>query len=511
MYGSDPRFTRREILEVGAAFGALAVAGRARAAVPAGGLPGAEYAQHDAVALAELVRSGQASAAELLEAAIARTEAVDGVLHAVVLRHFDRAREAIRRGLPQGPLRGVPFLLKDLNVGLEGTVTTNGSRFFADAVAERDSVLVARYEAAGLVIFGKTASPEFGATATTESRLWGDTHNPWRRGTSAGGSSGGAAAAVAAGILPVAHASDGGGSIRIPAANCGLFGLKPSRGRVPAGPHAFDPWAGLSIAHVISRSVRDSALLLDVGQGAVLGDPYLAPPRRDPYLDEVGADPGRLRVGLQTRSFMLEEIHPDCLEAARRGAKLCESLGHGVEEIGPPPLPAAELFAAMTIVMGASLVNRVQAREKVLGRPVGADDLEPRNWESYRRALTFTAGQHEAARQDVYELGRRVVEHQDAFDVVITPTLAIPPPPLGVLSLSGDYETYARAGQQSSAFTIQYNFSGQPAMSVPLHWNGEGLPIGTMFAGRPGREDTLLRLAAQLEAAAPWRDRRPTI
>jgi Asp-tRNA(Asn)/Glu-tRNA(Gln) amidotransferase A subunit family amidase len=505
----DPRLSRRELLQAGAVLSSLAVAGPSFGARVA--LPRDEYARHDAVALADLVRSKQVSPSQLLEAAIARTEAVNGALNAVVLPHFDLARKAVRAGLPTGPLQGVPFLLKDLAIDLTGTITTQGSRFFADSVADHDSILVERYRAAGLVIFGKTASPEFGATATTESKQWGDTHNPWKRGYSSGGSSGGAAAAVAAGILPVAHASDGGGSIRIPAANCGLFGLKPSRGRVPDGPHSFDAWTGLSIDHVISRSVRDSAALLDATQGARLGDPYLAPPRQRPYREEIGADPATLRIGLQTGSFMLEEIHPDCLAAARKAAELCASLGHTVEEIAPPPLPARELFAAMTVVMGASSVNFIQARERALGRKATADDLEIRNWESYQQALTYTAAQHEAARQDVYEFGRTVVTHQNGVDVVLSPTMAIPPPKHGVASLSTDYETYARVGQQCSAFTIQYNFSGQPAMSVPLHWNAAGLPIGTMFAGRPGREDTLFRLAAQLEAAAPWADKRPPI
>ncbi len=507
----EPSWTRREVLRAGAVLGTLAATGPAFGAKRSGDLDFDEYVGHDAVSLADLVRRKEVSPAELLETAIARLEAVNPKLNAVVLRHFEYAREAIRRGLPDGALRGVPFLLKDLAIDLDGTITTQGSRFFADSVADHNSELVERYRGAGLVIFGKTASPEFGATATTESKQWGDTHNPWKLGYSSGGSSGGAAAAVAAGILPVAHASDGGGSIRIPAANCGLFGLKPSRGRVPDGPHSFDSWAGMSIDHVISRSVRDCAALLDATQGPTFGDPYVTPPRLRPYLEEVAAAPGPLRIGLQTGSFMLEEIHPDCLAAAKRAAELCQGLGHTIEPIAPPPLSAREVFGVMSIVMGASTVNKVQGRERVLGRKVTADDLELRNWESYQRALSFSAAQHEAARQDVYGFARVIVEHQNAFDVVLSPTLAIPPPRHGVMSLSADYESYARAGQQAAAFTMQYNFSGQPAMSVPLHWNELGLPIGTMFAGRPGREDTLFRLAAQLENAAPWFDHRPSI
>ena len=501
--------TRREFLNAGVALAGISIARPVSAMTKLGALSPDDFMAHDAVELAGLVRAKQVRASELLEAAIARTEAVNPALNAVVLRHDALAREAVRAGLPDGPLQGVPFLLKDLAIDLSGTITTHGSRFFADSAATRDSELVKRYRNAGLVIFGKTASPEFGATATTESKLWGDTHNPWKRGYSSGGSSGGAAAAVAAGILPVAHASDGGGSIRIPAANCGLFGLKPTRGRVPDGPHSFDGWAGLSIDHVISRSVRDSAAVLDATQGTTLGDPYVSPPRTRPYIGEVSTPPHMLRIGLQTTSFMLKEIHPDCIEAARNAAKLCESLGYAVEEISAPPLPPAELFAAMTIVMGASSVNRIQAREKQLGREVTPEDLELRNWESYQKALSFTAAQHEAARQDVYDFGRAVVVHQHPYDVVLSPTLAIPPPRHGLMSLSSDYDDYARTGQQASAFTIQYNFSGQPAMSVPLFWNDEGLPIGTMFAARPGREDVLFQLAGVLEQARPWKQRRP--
>jgi Asp-tRNA(Asn)/Glu-tRNA(Gln) amidotransferase A subunit family amidase len=257
--------------------------------------------------------------------------------------------------------------------------------------------------------------------------------------------------------------------------------------------------------------VRDSALLLDATQGAVLGDPYVARPRQRPYVEEVGADPGRLRIGLQLASPIAPSVHADCVAATRHAATLCEAQGHAVEEVAPPPVDAAELYGAMGVVTGASLVNKVQAREKQLGRAVREDELEPRNWEAYGRALGFSAAQHEAARQDVYELGRRIVAHQRDYDLVLSPTVAIPPPPLGVMSLSAPYEGYARAGVATSAFTLQYNFSGQPAMNVPLFWNDAGLPIGAMFAAAPGREDLLFRVAAQLEAAAPWAGRRPAL
>ncbi|MBW2275086.1 MAG: amidase [Deltaproteobacteria bacterium] len=506
------RITRRTFLEAGAIAAASLASGRwALAEAERRALPYSDYARHDAIGLAQLVARGEVQPSELLEAAIARSEAVNPKINAVVLEHFARGRAALREGLPQGPFRGVPFMLKDLGAGLAGTITTNGSRFFADAVASRTSTLVERYEAAGLVIFGKTASPEFGATSTTESKLWGKTRNPWNLELSAGGSSGGAAAAIAAGIVPAAHASDGGGSIRIPAANCGLFGIKPTRGRTPQGPYVFDAWGGLSIAHVISRSVRDSAALLDATQGGELGDPWMAPARVRPYLDEVAAPPGRLRIGVQRRSFMPVETHAECLAAVDAAAKLCESLGHHVEEIEPPPLPPDRFFEPMVVMKGTALVMSVGARQQVLGRVVTQADLETRNWSDYQDALSFTAPQYEIARQTAYAFGRIVVQHQKRFDAVLSPTLAVPPPKLGILSLSNMGDDFAPAAVATSAFTAMYNISGQPAMSVPLHWSEAGIPIGTMFAGPPGGEAQLFRLAAQLEAARPWHDRRPAI
>lgn len=512
MDSSESRITRRAFLEAGAITAAAVVTGRGALGEPERrALRYEDYRRYDAIGLAQLVARGEVQASELLEAAIARTDKVNPAINAVVIDHFERARAAVRDGLSQGPFRGVPFMLKDLGVALEGTVTTNGSRFFADAVAGWTSTLVERYQAAGLAIFGKTASPEFGATSTTESKLWGDTRNPWNLELSAGGSSGGAAAAIAAGILPVAHASDGGGSIRIPAANCGLFGFKPTRGRTPQGPYLFDAWGGLSIAHAISRSVRDSAALLDATQGPELGDPWVAPPRTRPYLDEVGAPPGPLRIGVQRRSFLPVETHRDCLQAVEDAAKLCESLGHRIEEIEPPPLPPGRFFEPLVLLKGTALVMSVGARQRELGRAVSERDLETRNWIDYQQALGFTAPQYETARQGAYAFGRVVVRHQNGFDAVLSPTLAVPPPKLGVLSLSNMGDDFVPVAMATSAFTAMYNLSGQPAMSVPLHWSEAGLPIGTMFAGPPGAEASLFRLAAQLEAERPWRDRRPAL
>lgn len=472
----------------------------------------ADFLGIDGLDLAAMVRRGEVSPAELLEWSIERCEALNPALNAVVIEHFDRARALVAKGdLPDGPFRGVPFLLKDLGLKLEGTITSEGSRFFDTAVAKKSSTLVERYEAAGLVIFGKTASPEFGSSSSTESVRWGDTHNPWQLEYSSGGSSGGSAVAVAAGIVPAAHASDGGGSIRIPASCCGLFGLKPTRGLTPVGPDFFDTNGGLSVNHVVSRTVRDSAALLDATAGPADYDPYLAPAKERPYLDEMNRAPGRLRIGIQAKATLGVDTHPDCLEALDRTAKLCESLGHDLEEIEPPPLPGADLWYTFNVMRGTTIAMKVQARERELGRKVTPDDLEPQNFSQYEAALGYTSVDHETQRQAVYRWARGVAAHHARFDAVLSPTLAGPPPKLGVLDPRTPDEAFANAAMSMAGFTIAFNLSGQPAMSVPLHWNAEGLPIGSMFVGRLGGEGTLLRLASQLEQAMPWRDRWPSV
>ncbi|MBJ20667.1 MAG: amidase [bacterium] len=477
------------------------------------GVPGdGDFLGVDATDLATLIRRGDVTPSELLEWSILRAEAVNPKLNALVIEHFDHARDRAAKGrLPKGPFRGVPFLLKDLGITLEGTVTSHGSRFFKGAVATGTSTLVERYEAAGLVIFGKTASPEFGSSSSTESLAWGETHNPWQTEYSSGGSSGGSAALVAAGVVPIAHASDGGGSIRIPASCCGLFGLKPTRGLTPTGPNFFDKNAGLSINHAVSRTVRDSAALLDATAGPAPFDPYLAPAPERAYLDEVGRDPGSLLIGIQRRATLPTETHPDCLRALDETAHLCESLGHRLEEIEPPPLPGAELWYTFGVMRGTSIAMLVQARERELGRKATPDDLEPQNWSEYQRALGYSAIDHETQRQLVYRWARDVVAHQSRFAAVLSPTLAGPPPKLGVLDPAHPDETFANAAMSMTGFTMAYNLSGQPAMSVPLDVNEGGLPIGSMFAGRLGGEGVLLRLAAQLEEAKPWRARWPAL
>lgn len=467
-----------------------------------------EYEQWDAVTMAHMVRRREVSARELLEAAIERAERVNPVLNPICLKHYDLARETVQAPSMTGPLVGVPYLLKDLGIGLKGTITSNGCAFFKDAVADTDSTLTTRYRQAGLVIFGKTTSPEFGQTATTESKLWGLTRNPWNPAYSAGGSSGGAAVAVASGIVPIAHASDGGGSIRIPAAHCGLFGLKTSRGRIPVGPKSIESWMGLSVQHAVTRSVRDSALLLQISQGNEAGSRAAPPPMNGHLLEAIRRPPKALRVALIDTNPFGAALHPECLVAARKAAKLCESLGHHVE-VAQPVLPMADMFAGMGVMTGTGMLYAVRAREKQLGREVREDEMEPLNWRSLQQAKTYSAEQLYRARAAFDEAGRLIDLFLGQYDVILSSTTAWLPPKLGEVSLDHSYEDFAREAMKASPFTAMFNMSGHPAMSVPLHWTPEALPIGVQFAGRFGDELTLLRLATQLEAAAPWQHRRP--
>lgn len=470
------------------------------------------YDSHDALGLAELVAKGDVTPGELLDEAIARAERLNPKINAVVHRCDDLARRAIASGLPGGPFRGVPFLLKDLYTEMEGTELCNGSALWAEYRSDHDTNLVARYKAAGLVIFGRTTSPEFGLTATTESRVHGDTRNPWDLSRSSGGSSGGASAAVAAGILPMANASDGGGSIRIPAAACGLFGIKPTRGRTPMGPDAGEGWAGMSTVHVVSRSVRDSAALLDATAGPDQGAPYYAEPPRRAYREEVGADPGRLRIALQRRAFNGAEVDPACIAAVEDAAKLCQDLGHEVED-APVTADFDRLGAASFTIIKANIFSSARTRAVALGRDLREDDLEPITWATADQGSAVLAADYVEAVKTVHAVGRQVAVFMERYDIILSPTMATPPMELGRISLSrGDAEGYARDIGRAVGFTSLFNASGNPAMSVPLYWDGAtGLPIGIQFAGRYGDEATLFRLGGQLEEARPWKDRRPGI
>ena len=470
-----------------------------------------EYDRHDALGLAALVREKQVTAGELLEVAIARVEERNPSRNAVVTKLYDEAWVTIADGLPDGPFAGVPFLLKDLGVGYKGAVTTSGSRFFADARADHDSELVRRYKASGLVIFGKTNTPEFGLATSTEPRLFGPARNPWKPDHSAGGSSGGAAVAVATSMVPAAHASDGGGSIRIPASACGLFGMKPTRARVPAGPDKGESWNGAGVNHAITRSVRDSAALLDAAAGPETGDPYCAPPPLRPYLEEVGIDPGRLRVAVTTTAWNGQPVGAECRAAVEASAKLCENLGHHIAEASPA-FDAARLIAANRVIISGQVRAALDARGKSLGRQAGPGDVEEITWRMATLGKAASAADYAAAIDVLHATGRAIGSFFRDYDVLLTPTMCDPPYPLGVLDMmTDDVARFNQAILATIAFTSPFNAAGNPAMSMPLHWSADGLPVGVQFASRFGDEATLFRLAAQIEVAQPWAGRRPAL
>ena len=465
-------------------------------------------AEPDALALAEMVRRRTVSPLELLEAAIRRAEVQNARYNFLSQRHYDYGRAAIERGLPEGPFTGVPFLEKDLNTFIAGELTEQGSRYYAGNRATVTSELVKRHERAGLVIFGKTTVPEFGLSATTESILKGQTRNPWNPEYSSGGSSGGASAAVSSGVIPIAHATDGGGSIRVPASCCGLFGLKPSRGRVPMGPPRSEGWGGMSTHHAISVSVRDSAALLDATHGIEPGSRYGAPTPRYSYLSEVTRAPGRLRIALATTSPTGSPVDPECADAARQAARLCESLGHHVEEAFPSLDYAALARAAFTII-STSIATDLQARGTLTGVPPSLDVLEPMTFAFYQMGLRTSGRDVVAATNDLLAAALAMSQFMDRYDLLLSPTLATPPVRLGVLALAQtDMATFSRAISTYGPFTALENQTGQPSMSVPMAMSRNGLPIGVMFTARYGEEGTLFRVAGQLERAAPWAGRR---
>ncbi|MBM4439047.1 MAG: amidase [Candidatus Rokubacteria bacterium] len=470
-----------------------------------------DYEKYDGLGLAELVRRKEVTATEVLDAAIARADARNPVINAINTRMYEQARAAIQAGLPSGPFTGVPYVLKDLGALYTGAPTNSGSSFWDGFVADHDSEITARYKRAGLVIFGKSNTPELGLCPSTEPRRFGATKNPWKLSHTAGGSSGGAAAAVAAGILPLAHATDGGGSIRIPASACGLFGMKPTRARNPMGPDVGEGWGGASIGHAVTWSVRDSAALLDATSGPDVGDPYWAPPPAGPFLAEVGRDPGRLRIALTTTSFNGAPVAPVCAEAAQAAAKLCAALGHSVEE-ARPEIDADALGAAVRIVIAANVRATLEARAAVAGRPLTAADVERNTWAFASVGTSTLAWEYAKSINVIHATGRRVARFFAGYDVLLSPTMCQPPQPLGVMYADyTDEGAYVRAVLGCIGFTSLFNSAGNPAMSVPLAMSRDGLPIGVQFAGRFGDEATLFRLGAQLEAAQPWAGRRPAV
>jgi amidase len=468
-----------------------------------------DYGSYDAVGLADLVRKKEVSPKELLDEAIARTAKIDPAINAVVVKHYDYAERQIAKGLPDGPFTGVPFLLKDLDL-LEDTRTTFGASIYKDDVADHTGTLAQRFLNAGVTIFGKSASPEFGLMPTTEPRLHGPTRNPWNLAHSSGGSSGGAAAAVAARILPMAHASDGGGSIRIPASACGVFGLKPTRARNPLGPDRGEGWAGFSVGHVLSISVRDSAVMLDAISGAELSSPYHAPPPERPFADEVKRDPGRLRIAFTDKSPYGEAIHPEVAAAVRDVAALLDKLGHNVEERAPrlPVDPAA----VMSTIVAANTALNVRFAEQRFGRAMTENDFEILTLAMAHNGQKASATDYVAAQLDAFKISRRLAEFLSTCDVFLSPTLCTPPLRIGELNtMARDLSQIAPTLRRYMPGTSMFNMSGQPAMSVPLAWNSAGLPLGMMFAASFGDEATLLRLAAQLEQVRPWKDKLPPI
>lgn len=489
-----------------------------------------EYANCDGVGLAALVRQGEVTPLALVEEAIRRIEALNPQLNAVVHKMYDQARTMAATTLPDRPFQGVPFLLKDLVAEYGGEPMRRGSRFFRDYVSPHDTEIVKRYKAAGLLCLGKTSTPEFGLTPVTEPLAFGPTCNPWDLTRTAGGSSGGSAAAVAARLVPLASGGDGGGSIRIPASCCGLFGLKPSRGRTPTGPTATELWQGFAIEHGLTRSVRDSAALLDAIAGPDVGAPYIAPPPNRPFLAEVGAPPGRLRIAFTTKPFLGSDVHQDCVQGLHATVKLLTDLGHEVVEAAPPieGLPFAKAFLMLVC---ADTAATIQDSEALVGRKATYKEFEAATWALYLLGQQISAAELVQAKWYLQRAGRLISRFFVDYDLLVTPTLAAPPVVTGSLQpkgaeavamntlgrLNAGFVLRAAKALELSAATVfafapytqPFNVTGQPAMSVPLHWTAAGLPIGMHFVGRYGEEATLFRLAAQLEAARPWQHRLP--
>ncbi|KPJ61240.1 MAG: amidase [Latescibacteria bacterium DG_63] len=470
-----------------------------------------DFAFLDATAQAELVRRKEVRPLELVEAAIERIERLNSSLNAVVTTMYDEARAAVAWKLPEGPFSGVPFLLKDLSAYYAGVRVTSGSALRRDFVPDHDSELVIRLKRGGLVVLGKSNTPEFGIVPTTEPLLFGPCRNPWNTERTAGGSSGGSSVAVASGMVPAAHANDGGGSIRVPASCCGVFGLKPTRARNPLGPDRGDALSGLVVEHAVTRSVRDSAALLDVTSGPDIGDPYWAPPREKPFVQEVGAETGRLRIAFTYEAPTGVDVHEDCSSAVKDAATLCAQLGHEVEE-GKPKLDGEAMFEAFSVLWATGCASTLDGIAKATGEKPSPDNVEPLTWALYETGRALSASDYLLAIQSLQRMARNFASFFVDYDVWLTPTLAEPPVPLGTFDYvpENPMQVFDRA-MAFVPFTPVCNVTGQPAMSVPLFWNSEGLPVGTHFVGRFGDEATLLRLAAQLEEARPWAGRRPPV
>lgn len=491
-----------------------------------------EYDHYDGLGLAELIRNKDVSAEEVCEEAIHRIEALNPKLNAVITPMFDLGRVAVKREKAEGPFGGTPFLLKDLLAAYAGVPLTYGSKALKNNLPQYDSELVRRFKQSGLIVLGKTNTPEFGLLAYTEPELFGATRNPWHPDHTPGGSSGGSAAAVASGMVPLASGGDGGGSIRIPASCCGLFGLKPTRGRTPTGPDFGELWQGAAVEHVISRSVRDSAAMLDATCGPDLGAPYLIAPPVRPYLEELDREPGKLRIAFNTKSPLGTPVHPEYIQATEETAGLLEKLGHHVEE-ARPDIDGLALAKSFLVLYFGEVGADIEDLRLVLGRKARPSDVETVTWTLGMLGRATSAVSFVQSKRLWGTFSRAMGRFHQNYDLYLTPTLAAPPVRIGelkpkpiersalkivnalglgrILKISGMTDKLAVDSLAKTPFTQLANFTGQPAMSVPLHWTSDGLPCGLHFMAPFGDEATLFRLAAQLEKTKPWFNRRPPI
>lgn len=487
-----------------------------------------EYESFDGLGLANLIKRGIISAEEVLAAAIERIEQYNPELNAVIHKMYERARAAVKTEIPQGIFQGVPFLIKDLFADFQGEPMRMGSRFTANWISTHDSELVKRFKKAGLITLGKTNTPEFGLSPLTEPELFGPTRNPWNLSRSSGGSSGGSAAAVAARMVPLAHAGDGGGSIRIPASYCGVFGLKPTRGRTPAGPDLMRVWQGVAVDNGISRSVRDSAALLDVLSGPELGSPISLPLPEKSFLSSLEDPCPKLRIAMVDHPFFPAKVNHEYLSALKKAAQLCEDLDHIVEPARIHFDRDEIAFAYLIFIVGEAAAD-IETMSKLMGRKPKPKELEKQTSAIYRVGNQFSAADFAWATNILDKAGWVFANFLQKYDVIMTPTMASPAPLVG--SFKPDtiergilelvhwlphsvlmHKFIKRAAARNfgfSPFTAIFNVSGQPAMSVPLYWDSEGMPIGIQFAGRIGEEALLLKLGAQLEAVQPWETREP--
>lgn len=490
-----------------------------------------DYEKYDGLGLAALVREKKVSALELCEEAISRIDAINPKINAVIYRMDDMARAAARGAIPDGPFSGVPFLCKDLVSAIAGVPMNKGSKSCRNYVPTEDSEMAKRHRAAGLIVLGKTNTPEFGLMGITEPELHGPTRNPWNLNRTPGGSSGGSAAAVAAGIVPMASGGDGGGSIRIPSSCCALFGMKASRGRNPLGPESGEIWQGAEVEGVLTRSVRDSAAILDATNGADPGAPYIIPPPKRPFLEDTKQDPPRLKIAFTVQSPLRADVHPECVEAVRKAAKLLESLGHSVEE-ARPDIDGEALSKCYFMMYFGEMAADIAELKSVVGRPLNHRDTEEATWALNLLGRTFSAGDFVLSLRQWNTFCRRMAEFHKTYDLYLTPTIAALPPQIGepqqkpaemiflkiinslnmgkLLKATGIADVMATKALVKMPFTQLANLTGQPAMSVPLHWSKEGLPCGVQFIGRFAEESLLFQLAGQLERAQPWFDRRPS-